>query len=139
MEYRMSEWEEEKEFTTDQLTLMVLNKYNNILNWVRWSNKYPKNAHIINLVEVDHKLPNDSKKPTENPRRESTKGDPAYIRYLPPSIIEETKQGARHKFNYNKEYWWCKEHRKGQGQWVGHIPEGHGNRTKTSTSNLSKK
>ena len=50
------------------------------------------------------------------------KGEPAYIRDLPPWLLEEPKGEVVHKFNNEKEYWWYKEHRKGQVQWFYHIP-----------------
>ena len=44
-----SEWEEDKEFTEEQARDMYPNNYNNILDSGRWSNKYPKDDHILGL------------------------------------------------------------------------------------------
>ena len=81
---------------------MALKKYNNLLTSGRWSNKDPNDANILALVGVDQKLANDFKKPSENTSKESTKGEPAYIRYLSPWMIEEPKGGVGHKFNVDK-------------------------------------
>ena len=81
---------------------MDLNNYNNILTSWRWSNKDPKDAHILSLVGVAQKISNNPKKPSEKPIRESTKGYPDYIRELPPWILEEPKGGVGHKFNNEK-------------------------------------
>ena len=53
---RRIEWEEDKEFTEDQVSAMVLKNYNNLLPSWRWSNKYPQDSHILALVGVAQKL-----------------------------------------------------------------------------------
>ena len=87
MESRSIELEEDKEFTAEQVSSMAPKKYNNIITSVRWSNKYAKDAHILALVGLAQNLSDNSKNPSENPIRESMKGDPAYIRYLPPCML----------------------------------------------------
>ena len=82
---------------------MALKKYNNILTWGRWSNKDTKDAQILALVGVAHKLANDSKITSEDPSRESTKVEPTYIRDIPTWVLEEPKVGVVHKFNNDKE------------------------------------
>ena len=44
METRRSEWEEGKDFKSDNLRAMYLNNYNNILTSERWSANYPKDS-----------------------------------------------------------------------------------------------
>ena len=66
---------------------MSLKKYNNILASVIWSNKYPKDSQILSLVVFAQNLANDYKNPSENTSMESTKGDPAYVRDLPPWML----------------------------------------------------
>ena len=94
METRRSEWEEDKEFTEDHVRDIALKKYNNLLKSGRWYNKDPKDSQIPYLVVVSQKIADDSNKSSEKSNtsnRESTKGDPAYIKDLPPWITEEQK------------------------------------------------
>ena len=94
MDTKMSEWEEDKDVTADQVRAMVLDKYNNILTSERWSNKDPKYAQILALVGVNQNLVENSKKSFEKSNTfnmESTKGEPAYIRDLPNWMLEEPK------------------------------------------------
>ena len=72
---------------------MVLNKYNNILTSGSWSTKDPKDAHILALVGVAHNIMYDSKKTSDRSSRESTKGEPAYIKDIPTWILENQKEG----------------------------------------------
>ena len=51
--------------------------------------------------------------------------DSAYIRDLPPWMLEDRKYGMGNKTKDGKEYWLCKEHRSGKGNWVIHKPEDH--------------
>ena len=114
-----------------------LKKYNNLLTLGRWSNKDPKDDQILALVGVAQKIADEYKKPPEKsntPNRESTKGELAYIRDLPPWMPEDPKGGVGNKTKDGKLYWWCKEHRAGKGRWVHHKPEDHGKRTSTSSS-----
>ena len=62
METRRSEWEEDKDFTEDQVRYIDLNNYNNLLTSGRWSTKYPKDDKILALVGVYQKLADGSKK-----------------------------------------------------------------------------
>ena len=62
---------------------MDLKKYNNLLASGIWSNKDSKDAHIIALVGVAQSIAYESKKSSDKYHiynRESTKGDPSYIR-----------------------------------------------------------
>ena len=55
---------------------MSMNKYNKLLTLGRWSNKYPKDYHILALVGVSQNLSDDSKKSSEKSNtsnRETTK------------------------------------------------------------------
>ena len=63
---------------------MTLNKYNNLLTSGRWSNKDPKDAHILSLVGLDQNLAEDSKKSYKKSNMDPTKIEPDYIRDLPP-------------------------------------------------------
>ena len=49
--------------------------------------------------------------------------------------MEELKGGVGNKIKDVKEYWWCKEHRSGKGQWVFLKPEDP--RKWISTSSIS--
>ena len=62
METRRSEWEEDKEFTSDQVRAIGTNKYNNFLSSGRWSNKDSKDAQILAVVGLDQNLSDESKK-----------------------------------------------------------------------------
>ena len=84
METRRKEWEEYKEFSEYQVMDMYPKKYNNLLTSGMWSNKDPKNVQILAIAGVDQNLADDSKKSSEKPNREPTRGDPAYTRELPP-------------------------------------------------------
>ena len=59
---RRSEWEEDKEFTEDQVRAMALKKYNKLLTSGRWNNKDNKDSHILTLVGVAQKLADESNK-----------------------------------------------------------------------------
>ena len=52
MEYRRSEYEEDKEFTAEQVRSMDLKNHNNLLTSGRWYNKDPKDGQILSLVGV---------------------------------------------------------------------------------------
>ena len=70
-----------------------------------WSNKDTKYDQILFLVGVDQNLADDSKKSSEksnSSNRDSTKVEPAYIRYLPPWILEEPKVGVGNKIKDGK-------------------------------------
>ena len=100
-----------------------------------WSTKDTKDAQILYLVGVAKNIADDSKKSSQisnTSNRETTKGNPAYIRDLPPWILEDPKGGVKKKDR--EEHWWCKAHRSGKVQWVRHNPEDHGKRTGTSPS-----
>ena len=81
---------------------MALKKYNNLLTSGRWSTKNTKDDQILALVGVAQNLSDDSKKASEKSNRESTKGEPAYIKDLPPCILEYSKGGVRNKTNDGK-------------------------------------
>ena len=90
MDIRRSEWEEDKDFSEEQMRAMALKKYNKLLTSGRWSAKDPKDAHILALVGVAQNLADKSKKSSEKSNtynRDTTKGEPAYIRDLPPCIL----------------------------------------------------
>ena len=108
METRRSEWEEEKDFTAEKVRTMAAKKYNKPLTSGRWSNKDTKDAHILALVGLVHKLADNSKKSLEKYNREPTKGEPLYIRERSPWILEDPKRGAGNTTKYGKEYWWRK-------------------------------
>ena len=74
--------------------------YNNLLNSGKWSKKNIKDTQILALVGVSQKIEYDCKKSFEKystSNMESTKGEPAYIRDLPPWMLEEPKDGVLHK------------------------------------------
>ena len=56
MDTRRIEWEEDKEYTEDQVRDMALKKYNYLLKSGGFSNKYPKDAHILALLGVSQDL-----------------------------------------------------------------------------------
>ena len=120
METRRSEWEEYKDFTEEHVRAISMKKYNNLLTPGRRYNKEHKDSQILDLVGVEQKLADDSKKSSEKSNRESTKVEPAYTRDLPPWIPEEPKRGVENKTKEGKEYCWYKEHCAGKGQWVLH-------------------
>ena len=98
---RMSEWEEDKDFTAEQVRAMDLNNYNNLPTSGRWSTKDPNDAHILDLVGGDQKLADDSKKSSEksnNSNRKTTKRETAYIMDLPPWMLEDPKVGVKKKY-----------------------------------------
>ena len=70
MDTRSIEWEEEKEFTSEQVRSMDLNKYNNLLTLGRWYNKDAKYYQIPALVGVTQKLAYDSNKTSDKSNRE---------------------------------------------------------------------
>ena len=94
METRRSEWGEEKDFTENKVRDVALKNYNNLLTWLRWSTDYPKDDDILALVLVAQNLADESKKSYEKSNtsnRDTNRGEPAYIRDLPPWILEEPK------------------------------------------------
>ena len=84
---------------------MALKKYNNLLTSGRWSTKNTKDDQILALVGVAQNLSDDSKKASEKSNRESTKCEPAYIRYIPLWMLEDQKMGLGNKTKDGKEYW----------------------------------
>ena len=76
---------------------MSLEKNSSLLTSRRWSNNDPNNYQIMALVEVAQKIADKSKKEYEKFNRDPDKGEPAYIRGLPPWILEETKGVLRKK------------------------------------------
>ena len=87
MDKRRNDWEEDKEFTAEQVSAVAPNNYNKLFNSRRWSNKDTKDDHILSLVAMAQNIADDSKKASEKPSRETTKGDPAFIRDLPTWIL----------------------------------------------------
>ena len=65
MDTRRSEWEEEKDFTTEQVMYMALKKYNNLITSGSWSTKDPNDDQILSLVGMSQKISDDSKKSSE--------------------------------------------------------------------------
>ena len=105
MDTRRSEWEEEKEFTSYQVRDMSLKNYKNLLTSGRWSNKYHKYYQILALLGLAKNLADDSKKSSDKSntsKRESTKGDPYYIRDLPPWMLEYPKYRVGDKYKDGK-------------------------------------
>ena len=80
---------------------MFLKKYNNFLNYGRWSNKDTKFYLILDLVGVSQQLVDDSNKPSDKSNRDPTKVQPAYIRYLPLWMLKDPKEGFGKKKNKN--------------------------------------
>ena len=73
-------------------------KYNKLLTSGRWSNKDPKDAHILALFVVAQNIADDSNKASDKSNtsnRESPKGELEYTRDLPPWMPEETKCGVK--------------------------------------------
>ena len=69
---------------------MALKKHENFLTSGRWSNKDPKDAHILDLFVVYQKIADDSKKSSDKSktsRRESTNVEPYYTRDLQPWML----------------------------------------------------
>ena len=62
MDTRRIEWDEDRDFLSEQVRSMTLKKYNNLLDSGRWSTKEPKGSHILALVGVTQKLMNNSNK-----------------------------------------------------------------------------
>ena len=100
MDTRRSEWEEEKDFTADQVRAMSLKKYNKLLTSGRWSTKDPKDNHILALVVLAQNLSEEFKKSSEKSntsKKDTTNGESAYIRDLPPFMPEYPKVGVKKK------------------------------------------
>ena len=72
---------------------MDLKKYNNLLTSGRWSTKDSKYDQILDLVGVAHNIADDSNNVSEKSNRDSTKGGPAYIKDIPPKMLEKPKSG----------------------------------------------
>ena len=69
---------------------MDLKKYKNLFTSGSWPTKDPKDAHILALVGLSQKLVDDFKRSSEKSKtsnRETTKGEPSYIRDLPYWIL----------------------------------------------------
>ena len=81
---------------------MDIKKYNNLITSGRRSKKVPKDSQILALVVMPQKIANDYNTPSLKPSVESTKVETAYIRDIPPCMLEETKGGVGHKFNDDK-------------------------------------
>ena len=102
MDTRSSEWQQDKESTSEKVRDMELNKYNNLLNSVRWPKKDPKYDHTLYLGGVSQKLADDSKKSSDRSntsKKESTKGESFYTRGLPLCMLEQTKFGVANKIS----------------------------------------
>ena len=100
MKTRRIESEEDTYFTSEQVMSMSLKKYNNLLTSGRGSTKYPKYAQILYLEVLPQKLADESNNSSEKYNtynRDTTKGEPAYIRGLPPWMLEEPKVGMGNK------------------------------------------
>ena len=81
---------------------MALKRDNNLLTSCRWYNKDPKDYQILVIVGVSQKLLDNSNKLSEKNTRETTKGNPDYIRYLPPWILSYPKGLVGNKTRYGK-------------------------------------
>ena len=87
MDTRRSEWEENNDFIADQVRSMALKKYNNLHTSMMWYTKDIKDDQILALLGLAKNLAYDSKKPSDKSNtsnRETTRGEPSYIRDLPP-------------------------------------------------------
>ena len=62
METIRSDWDEDKESTSEQVRAMDLKKYNNLLTSGRWPNKHTKDAQILALVGVAQTITDNLKK-----------------------------------------------------------------------------
>ena len=62
METRRSEWEEDRDFTEEQVRDMALKNYKNLLTLGRWYTKDTKYAQILALLGVAQKIEDYSKK-----------------------------------------------------------------------------
>ena len=71
-----------------------MKKCNNLLTSGRWSKKYPKDYHILDIVGVYQKLADISNKSSYKSNRDLINGEQAYITNLPPWILEYLKGGA---------------------------------------------
>ena len=102
METRRSEWEEDKEFSSEKVRATDLEKYNNLITSVRCYTKDTTYAQVLAPFGVDHNIMDDSKKTSEKYNRDARKGETSYIRYLPPWILEHPKGGVGKKTNDGK-------------------------------------
>ena len=66
---RRDEWEEEEYFLVEQLSTVLLNKYNDLLTSRRCYTKDPKDVKLLDLVGVAQKLVDWSNKSSENSNR----------------------------------------------------------------------
>ena len=66
-------WEEDKEFSVEQVRAMALKNYSNQITSVMWSTKDCKDAQTLVIVVVTHKLMDEFNKTSENSTWESTK------------------------------------------------------------------
>ena len=73
MDNRRIEWEQDKEFTEEQVRSMELNNYYVLITSGSWYTKNPKYSQILTLVVVDQTIEDDSKKSPEKHNRESIK------------------------------------------------------------------
>ena len=88
---------------------------------------------MLAIVGVAQDIMDASKNTPEESNRYPKKGEPVYIRYIQPWMLEEKKGGVVQNTNDGKEYWWCKEHQAGKFQWVHQNPEDSGNWSSTSS------
>ena len=68
---------------------MSLNKYNNLLDSGRWSNKDTKDAQILALVGVDQNISDDSIRSSKKSNKDTNNVEKFFITYLPHCILEE--------------------------------------------------
>ena len=79
---------------------MSLKNYSSFITSGRWSTKDTKDSHILALVGLDQKLLDYSKKSSEKSNtsnRDTTNGEPSYIRDLPLWMLEEPNCGVGNK------------------------------------------
>ena len=87
-------WYEVKESIAEQVRVMYLKKYNKIIISGRCYTKDNKDYNIMDIVGMAQNIADESKKESEKPNKYSPKGEPDYIRDLPPWMIDDPKGGV---------------------------------------------
>ena len=74
METRRSEWEEDKDFTTENLRTMDMKNYNNLLTLGKWYTKDIKGDQTLDIVRLAQNISDESNNASEKSNRELKKG-----------------------------------------------------------------